>query len=39
LLKLLDASPYFANSAFVGGLSRNGGNEQFQIRAIRKARP
>ncbi len=39
LLKLLDASPYFANSAFVGGLSRNGGNEQFQIRATRKARP
>jgi hypothetical protein len=39
LLKLLDASPYFANSAFVGGLSRNGGNEQFQIRAVRKARP
>jgi hypothetical protein len=39
LLKLLDASPYFANAAFVGGLSRNGGNEQFQIRVARKARP
>ncbi|MBI2680602.1 MAG: PilN domain-containing protein [Candidatus Solibacter usitatus] len=39
LLKLLDASPYFANSQFVGGLSRNGGNEQFQIRAARKVRP
>jgi hypothetical protein len=39
LLKLLDASPYFQNSAFVGALTRNAGNEQFQIRATRKAKP
>ena len=39
LLKLLDGSKYFQNSAFVGGLSRNSGNEQFQLRAVRKARP
>jgi Tfp pilus assembly protein PilN len=39
LLKLLDASPYFHNSTFVGALAKAGGNEQFQIRTARKARP
>ena len=39
LLKLLDASPYFHSSAFVGALAKAGGNEQFQIRTARKARP
>ncbi|HUJ22660.1 MAG TPA: PilN domain-containing protein [Bryobacteraceae bacterium] len=37
LLKILDASPYFQNSAFVGSLAKSGGNEQFQIRAARQA--
>lgn len=39
LLKVLDGSPYFSNSAFVGALAKTGGNEQFQIRTARKARP
>jgi hypothetical protein len=39
LLKLLDASPYFQNSTFVGSISKSGGNEQFQVRMARRARP
>ena len=39
LLKLLDASPYFQNSTFVGSIAKSGGNEQFQIRTARRARP
>ncbi len=39
LLKLLDASPHFQNSAFVGSIAKSGGNEQFQIRMARRARP
>jgi hypothetical protein len=39
LLKLLDASPYFQNSAFVGSIAKSGGNEQFQIRTGRRALP
>jgi len=38
LLKVIDASPYFQNSAFVGSLAKSGGNEQFQIRTLREAR-
>jgi Tfp pilus assembly protein PilN len=37
LLKLLDASPYFHNSAFIGSLAKAGGNEQFQIRTARRS--
>jgi hypothetical protein len=39
LLKLLDASLYFHNSTFVGALAKAGGNEQFQIRTVRRPRP
>jgi len=39
LLKLLDASPYFYGSTFVGSIAKSGGNEQFQIRVARRARP
>jgi hypothetical protein len=39
LLKLLDASPYFQSSTFVGSIAKSGGNEQFQIRTARRARP
>jgi Tfp pilus assembly protein PilN len=39
LLKLLDASPYFQNSTFIGSLAKAGGNEQFQIRTARRPRP
>jgi len=37
LLKVIDSSRYFQNSAFVGSLVKAGGNEQFQIRAAREA--
>ena len=37
LLKLLDASPYFQNSTFIGSLAKAGGNEQFQIRTARRS--
>jgi Tfp pilus assembly protein PilN len=37
LLKLLDASPYFHNSTFIGSLAKAGGNEQFQIRTARRS--
>jgi len=37
LLKVIDSSRYFQNSAFVGSLAKAGGNEQFQIRAAREA--
>lgn len=39
LLKLLDASPYFQGSTFVGSIAKSGGNEQFQVRMGRRARP
>jgi Tfp pilus assembly protein PilN len=39
LLKLLDASPYFQSSTFVGSIAKSGGNEQFQVRTARRARP
>jgi hypothetical protein len=39
LLKLLDASPYFQSSTFVGSIAKSGGNEQFQVRMARRARP
>jgi hypothetical protein len=39
LLKILDASLYFHNSAFVGALAKAGGNEQFQIRTVRRPQP
>ena len=39
LLKLLDASPYFQGSTFVGSIAKSGGNEQFQVRTARKAHP
>jgi hypothetical protein len=39
LLKLLDASPYFYSSTFVGSIAKSGGNEQFQVRTARRARP
>jgi general secretion pathway protein L len=39
LLKLLDASPYFHSSTFVGSIAKSGGNEQFQVRMARRARP
>ena len=39
LLKVLDASPYFQNSTFIGSLAKAGGNEQFQIRTARRPRP
>jgi Tfp pilus assembly protein PilN len=39
LLHLLDASPYFQNSEFVGSLAKAGGNEQFQIHTARRPRP
>jgi Tfp pilus assembly protein PilN len=39
LLKLLDNSPYFQNSTFVGSISKSGGGDQFQIRTGRRARP
>jgi Tfp pilus assembly protein PilN len=39
LLKQLDASPYFQSSTFVGALAKAGGNEQFQIRTVRRPRP
>jgi hypothetical protein len=39
LLKLLDSSPYFQNSTFVGSIAKSGGSDQFQIRTARKARP
>jgi general secretion pathway protein L len=38
LLKLLDASPYFQNSTFIGSIAKAGGSEQFQIRTAREAR-
>ncbi|HXI40809.1 MAG TPA: hypothetical protein VNH83_12560 [Bryobacteraceae bacterium] len=37
LLKLLDASPYFQGSTFVGSIAKSGGNEQFQVRMARRA--
>lgn len=39
LLKLLDGSQYFQNSAFVGSIAKSGGGDQFQIRTMRKVRP
>jgi hypothetical protein len=39
LLKLLDNSPYFHNSTFVGSISKSSGGDQFQIRTGRRARP
>jgi Tfp pilus assembly protein PilN len=39
LLKLLDSSPYFQNSTFVGSIAKAGGSEQFQIRTGREERP
>jgi hypothetical protein len=39
LLKLLDASPYFQSSTFVGSIAKSGGNEQFQVRMARRPRP
>lgn len=38
LLKMLDASPYFQGSAFVGSIAKSTGAEQFQIRAARRPR-
>jgi Tfp pilus assembly protein PilN len=38
LLKLVDGSPYFQNSTFIGSLAKAGGNEQFQIRTARRSR-
>ncbi len=37
LLKLLDASPHFRNSTFIGSIAKSGGSEQFQIRTAREA--
>jgi len=42
LLKVLDASPYFQGSAFLGPIAKapsGGGMEQFQIRSVRRPRP
>jgi hypothetical protein len=39
LLKLLDNSPYFQNSTFVGSISKSPTGDQFQIRTGRRARP
>jgi hypothetical protein len=39
LLKLLDGSPYFQNSAFVGSIAKSAGGDQFQIRATRRVGP
>jgi len=39
LLKMLDGSPYFQNSAFVGSIAKSGGGDQFQIHTTRRARP
>ncbi len=39
LLKMLDTSPYFQGSAFVGSIAKAGGAEQFQIRTARRPRP
>ena len=40
LLKVLDASPYFQSSAFLGAIAKSaGGTEQFQIRSVRRPRP
>ena len=39
LLKLLDNSPYFQNSTFVGSISKSSTGDQFQIRTGRRARP
>ena len=39
LLKLLDASPYFQGSTFIGSIAKSGGSEQFQIRTGRRAGP
>lgn len=39
LLKLLDGSSYFQNSAFVGSIAKSGGGDQFQIHTARKVRP
>ncbi len=38
LLKVLDASPYFQSSAFVGSIAKANGVEQFQIRTARRPR-
>jgi len=37
LLKLLDASPHFRNSTFIGSIAKSGRSEQFQIRTAREA--
>ena len=39
LLKLLDNSPYFQNSTFVGSIAKSAAGDQFQIRTARRARP
>ena len=39
LLKILDTSPYFQGSTFVGSIAKNSGAEQFQIRTARRPRP
>jgi Tfp pilus assembly protein PilN len=39
LLKMLDNSPYFQGSAFVGSIAKAAGAEQFQIRTTRRPRP
>lgn len=39
LLKMLDTSPYFQGSAFVGSIAKTAGAEQFQIRTARRPRP
>ncbi len=39
LLKILDTSPYFQGSAFVGSIAKSSGTDQFQIRTARKPRP
>ncbi len=39
LLKMLDTSPYFQGSAFVGSIAKSAGAEQFQIRTARRPRP
>jgi pilus assembly protein HofN len=36
LLKALDASPLFRNSEFGGAVSRNGANENFRIKTLRR---
>jgi Tfp pilus assembly protein PilN len=36
LLKVLDASPYFQNSTFIGSIAKSPGSEQFQIHALRR---